>query len=445
MARSKTFRAALSAAAFGFWTVGLHAEVSEDVIQSSFFPYKAGAPKVDGIAPGTVLDKSNVDSAKALLAPTLYEVVKRGEYAIEVQETTDFIANPKFIEATRKNSDKVSIGSDETLSGFVSGRPFPQQPDINDSRAGLKLAWNFEYGRVWGDLGCVEPWYWNYRNYDTGSIDKTIVWDKFCLMRYIGRAVDAPAPEINPNPSQLYRGIYGRISEPIDIKNTQLLIQKFKDDHKLVDGYLYLGFQRRVRRLATGQTTDAFLGSDIMLEDFEGYEGKITDMVWTYKGSRPMLLPLYDRSKARSLGKQYKYKEADGNEYEYTSTTGQGGCYPDVPWQLRKAYVIEHKPKDPTHPIGRRVYYMDAQTNEMGVIEIYDRKGALWKLFFIGWAMNDRGVHPINRGKGVDLGDIATIIDLQSRHCTTLQFRGRVDATVAKETLFSVQNLRGGD
>jgi len=38
--------------------------------------------------------------------------------------------------------------------------------------------------------------------------------------------------------------------------------------------------------------------------------------------------------------------------------------------------------------------------------------------------MNDKGVHPINKGKGADLGDIATIIDLQARHCTTLQFRG---------------------
>lgn len=422
-----------------------HAELPDAVVQESFFPYKNGVPKVEGITPGMVVNKSNVEAAKSVLAPALYNVIKKGEYAIEVQETTDFAENPKFIEDTKRNSDKVSLNPDGTLKGFLNGRPFPQPPDPKDPNAGLKLAWNFQYGRVWGDLGCIQPWYWNFRNYDSGKVDRTIVWDKFCLMRISGRAVDEPTPELDPNPSQLYRAMYGRISEPVDIKDTQLLIHKYKDDKKLVDGYLYLGFQRRVRRLATGQINDSFLGSDIMLEDFEGYNGKITDMKWTYKGTQTMLLPWYDRSKAKDLGKQYTYKEADGSTFAYTSTTGQGGCYPDVPWQLRKAYVIEAKPTNPDHPIGKRVFYMDAQTNEMGVIEIFDRKGDLWKLFLIGWPLNDRGVHPINKGKGVDLGDIATVIDLQARHCTTLQFRGRVDPSLAKRELFTVQNLRGAD
>src|SRR5882757_2923941 len=139
------------------------AEVPEEVIQASFFPYKHEAPHAEGVTPGMTIDKNNADVAKSLLAPTLFDVIKKGDYAIEVQETTDLVANPKFIEATRQTSDKVSIGPDETLRGFVNGRPFPQQPDVNDPQAGLKLAWNFQYGRVWGDLGCIEPWYWNYR------------------------------------------------------------------------------------------------------------------------------------------------------------------------------------------------------------------------------------------------------------------------------------------
>ncbi|MEW8549000.1 MAG: hypothetical protein AB2533_00970, partial [Candidatus Thiodiazotropha endolucinida] len=30
--------------------------------------------------------------------------------------------------------------------------------------------------------------------------------------------------------------------------------------------------------MASGQVTDAFLGSDVMIEDFEGYNGRINDM-----------------------------------------------------------------------------------------------------------------------------------------------------------------------
>lgn len=422
-----------------------HADVPDGVLQQSFFPFKAGVPKANGISPGMVINKANADIAKSVLPPTLYDVVKKGDYSIEVQDVTDFPLHAKFIEATKKYADKVSINPDGTLKGFVAGRPFPQQPDIKDPQAGLKLAWNFQYGRVWGDLGCMDPWYWQFKNYETGKIEKTIKWDKICFKRMAFRTVDDPTPEVEPNPSQLYRAIYGRIVEPTDLKNTQLLIQKYKDDTKLNDAYLYLGFQRRVRRLATGQTTDAFLGSDVMLEDFEGFNGKVTDFAWTYKETRTMLLPWYDRSKAKNLGKQFKTANEDATEYHYTSTTGQGNCYPDIPWQMRQAHIIEQKPKSLNHPVGKRVYYMDAQTNEMGVIEIFDRKGELWKMFFIGWANEDRGVHPINKGKGADLGDIAMMIDLQAKHCTTAQFRGRIDAGLAPDSLFSVQNMRGGD
>jgi hypothetical protein len=445
----QTIRGCLLATVTGWGVLALAQTVSAGVtdadIDNSFFPYKAGFPAVAGVKPGTTLDKSNVDAAQAALPPTLYRVIKAGEYSIDVQAAIDFAAHPKFIEATKLNAPKVKIGPDGKLVDFDNGRPFPQEPSASDPQAGAKLAWNFQYGRVWGDLGCFEPWYWDFKNYQTGKTERTIVWDKICMTRIGHRGVDAPTPEMKPNPGGLYRAIYGRISDPVDIKGTQLLIHKFLDDGKQSDGWLYLGFQRRVRRLVTSQTTDAFLGSDIMLEDFEGFNGRISDFNWTFKETKPMLLPWYDRSAAKNLGSQYTYKEADGSEYKYTAWTGQGGCYPDAPWQLRKAYVVEQTPKDPSHPLSRRVFYIDAQTNEIGVVEIYDRKGELWKLFIIGWPHNDKGVHSINQGKGADLGDTAVVVDLQAKHCTTVSFRGRIDPSLADPSLFTIQNMRGED
>lgn len=46
-----------------------------------------------------------------------------------------------------------------------------------------------------------------------------------------------------------------------------------EDDTAPEQAWMYLNTQRRVRRIATGQKTDAFLGSDIMIEDFLGYKG----------------------------------------------------------------------------------------------------------------------------------------------------------------------------
>ena len=48
-----------------------------------------------------------------------------------------------------------------------------------------------------------------------------------------------------------------------------------RDLAALPQGELFDLRRRRVRRLAVGQITDAFLGTDAMIEDFEGYNGRI--------------------------------------------------------------------------------------------------------------------------------------------------------------------------
>ena len=432
-------------AAWSAATPGHAADLGDAVLDKAFNTYRNGAPKIDGLAPGTTLTKANVEAVKNYLNPAMYGFIKKGELELQVGETFDFSMHPKYIEATRKNAPNVTLDANGTLKNFVAGRPFPQEPDSKDPAAGLKLAWNFQYGRVWGDLGCIEPFIWDFRNYESGKRERSIVFDKFCFKRYAFRTVDDPTPEVKPNASELYRGIYVRVREPQDIKNTQLLIQKFKDDTKLSDAYLYLGFQRRVRRLATGQTTDAFLGSDLMIEDFEGYNGRISDMTWTYKGSKTLLLPFWDRAAVKSKGRQHTTPQEDGSVWEYTGFGGKSECHTDAPFQLRTAYVIEATPKDPSHPVGKRVFYMDAQTAELPIVEIYDRKGELWKQFVIGWVHPDRGAHPINRGTGADIGDTFSMIDVQSKHCTTGSFRGRVNRDLVPDGVFTVQNMRGGD
>lgn len=419
--------------------------ISDAVIDQAFHTYRDSVPNSPNVKPGMTISSANVDQVKQALNPAMFDLVKAGDLDIAVGKTFDFTLHDKYIAATRNNAGQVTLTQGQMPENYISGRPFPQAPDINDPLAGEKLAWNFQYGRVWGDLGCLEPFIWDFRNYDSGDRERSITFDRFCFKRYAFRTVDEPTPDFEPNPSQLYRGAYIRVSEPEDIKDTQLLIQKYKDDAKLTDAYLYLGFQRRVRRLATGQTTDSFLGSDLMIEDFEGYNGRISDYTWTYKGTTAMLQPFWDRNDVANKGKEHTFREPDGSTWEYTSFAGRGNCHVDAPFQLRTTYIVEATPKDPNHPIGKRVMYIDAQTNEIPITEIYDRKGNLWKLWVIGWVHPDRGAHPGAAGTGSDIGDSFSMIDLQARHCTTGSFRGRVGPDLAPEQLFSVQNLRGND
>lgn len=304
--------------------------------------------------------------------------------------------------------------------------------------AGEKLAWNFKYGINWGDNAAIYPFYWRYRNANTGEVERTIKFN-FHFLNFKHRNDHPPIPEVTPNPSELFRGIYAKVLEPQDLKNTQLLIQRYENDLKSDDAYLYLGFQRRVRRLATGQTTDAFLGSDLMVEDFEGYNGRISDMKWTFQGTKNILMPYYKHSEVKLTD---EFKDPDG--YKFIDVGGKANCMPTAGWQLRKVYVLQAEPVDKGHPISKRVMYLDAQVFGASRSIICDRKGELWKSWTIGKAHPDFHL-PVNKGTGIALDDAFSMIDVQTKHCTTGQFKGQVDAKLNPPSNFQVQYLRGGD
>jgi hypothetical protein len=410
--------------------------VTEAELDDAFFPYKKGMPSFPGLKAGMVINKSNVDQFKDILSPAHYKLVKDGWYEIPVAETFDMPLPKPFIDATRQNADKVKLGN--TIEGYISGRPFPQQPSASDPHAGEKLAWNFKYGLNWGDGAIVYPFYWQYINANTGNVERTIKFE-FHFLNFMHRVSNPPIPNITPNPSAFYRGTYVKVIEPLDLKNTQLLLQAYEDDTKRGEAYLYLGFQRRVRRLATGQTTDSFLGSDLMIEDFEGYNGRVSDYKWKFIETKSVLMPYY---KHNLMKKDPVFKDPDG--YAFIAATGKGQCMPDITWQLRKVHVLEGRPAEAGHPVSKRLIYLDAQIMTPSISTIYDRKGDIWKAFTIGKAHPDFHL-PVNKGSGIPLDDSGSMVDLQANHCTMIRFRGEIDPAKNPATLFQVQNLRGGD
>ena len=403
-------------------------------VENSFNPYKNGSPQVDGIKAGMVINAGNWQIAKDVLDPAMLEFVKNGETEITVGETTSFDLHPNYVEETKVHMGKVKLGAKiGEISGSVAGRPFPEEPSMDDPRAGEKMAWNFKYGYNWGDSAAISPFKWEYRNMKTEKVERTLIFN-FHFLNFSHRVTD-PTPEITPNPSSLFRGTYVQVMKPFDVKNTQLLIQRFQDDQKRDNTYLYLGFQRRVRRLSSGQVTDAFLGSDLMIEDFEGYNGRIGDMDWKYLGTKTLLMPFYNHNDMTLE------EEKDDEGYQFISTAGKGGCFPNITWQLRKVYEVESIPVDPNHPLSKRVHYMDAQTFTIPRTNIYDSKGDLWKVFNIGQAHPDYHL-PQNKGTGVSIDDSFAAIDVQAQHCTTGKFKGRIEPELSPATKFTVQNMR---
>lgn len=415
---------------------GLVPAVSADVVDDSFYPYRDGTPTSENLAVGMTINAANADQFKDILDPATYEQLKNGWWEMEVGDTTSFDLHPNYVEATRKGLGQVSLGEQlGQINGFVAGRPFPEQPSLDDPRAGEKLAWNYKYGYNWGDSAAIYPFYWRYRDLESGKIERTLKFN-FHFLNYKHRVQHDPVPEFEDNPSDLFRAIYVQVLEPFDVKNTQLLIHRSSDDQTADNTWLYLGFQRRVRRLSSGQITDSFLGADIMIEDFEGYNGRISDMNWSYKGTKNIMLPFFNHN---DLELATDLEESDG--YQFVDFGGKGGCFPNITWQLRKVHVLESDPVDENHPISKRTHYVDAQTFTLPRTLIYDRKGDLWKSWLIGQAHPDHHLEK-NKGTGVSIDDAFSMLDVQAGHCTTGQFKGQVDPKLNEVKIFTVQNMR---
>ncbi len=421
---------------YSIFPIGVSAEIGQADLEKSFFPYKEGVPSAKGYTPGMVIDQAKVEQFEAILDTALYRFVKDGWVEIATAETTDFPLSEDYIQASRDNANSVSINPNGTLAGYTAGRAFPHEPDANDPDAGLKLVWNYQYGFNSGDSETIYPFWWTFRDMQTGRVERILKFE-WHFMNYSHRVSFDPKPAYEETSAKIYRGIYSIVKEPFDLTNTQLLIHRYEDDTKRDDAWLYLGFQRRVRRLASGQITDAFLGTDLMIEDFEGYNGRVSDYTWEYAGTRNLLLPFYYHNDMDLAD----IPEDDADGYKFVDVHGKGGCFPKVTYQLRKTYTVVGRPKDPNHPLNRREINLDAQTMTMATLITYDRAGKIWKWFPIGKAHSDYHL-PANKGKGVALDDFAVLVDIQANHCTTLQFKSVITDEENQPDLFSVQNLR---
>ena len=322
------------------------------------------------------------------------------------------------------------------LLNYIAGRPFSGIPTTDDPRGGEKLAWNMRYGYS-GDSAVIPEMYWYYIDMRSQKVERVLEFVA-SQMRFKHRHVLSPTPEVKKNVYDVYNAITLEALDPGDVAKTKLLIFYNSDDTQEEQGWMYVPLLRRVRRVATTARTDSFLGSDIMIEDFLGYSGRIMDMDWEYKGVTYALLPMYSRADI-----QPSDRKARKHDYQFVDFHGHSGCFPNVTWQLRKSYILEGRPKRSNHPIGRRYFYIDAQTMFPIFGKIYDKADVLWKYAMGGLADPDSHIES-NRGSGVPMLDSSSVIDIQNMHCTAIQLVTLTNLKGIKRRDFEPSSLNVG-
>lgn len=383
---------------------------------------------------GTVINRANLETYRAWLVPALADLISSGHTNLVVGDYISLPVHPNYLAATNTHAGTVTLGQTVgDLQNYVSGRPFPSDPDLNDPRAGEKAAWNMRYGYGPDETETLLMT-WRYKDMSTNREERSIEMYG-ALMRFDHRHTREPIPAIEHNPASLYSALYLKVDYPYDIRNTQLLTHTNLDDAEPEQAWIYLNTQRRVKRLGTGQKTDAFLGSDIMIEDFLGYNGRIRDMTWSYEGQSELLTPVYGFD---ALPTANKIKL---DEHTVIDFSGAGACFPKITWQPRPVYRVRATPVDPSHPIGHRVFYLDAATYVPLMTEIYDRSEKLWKLGVV--AVSDSSQHgPENKEWQGQITDAVAMIDVQAEHCTTIQFRIQIPEKDLRPKMFTTQQMR---
>jgi hypothetical protein len=311
---------------------------------------------VEGISPGLRIDKTNFQVAQEVLPPEILKYLQSGDFVITVQETTDTPLREAYIKATIDHYAQVELG-DKELKNYVAGLPLPLV-DSQDSRAGEKVAWNHRY-RDWGETS--QFWPTNELRSSSGTVERATTFHAVSMY-----GMHLPEPSKNHLEWQkegVLRKMYMRMLAPADMEGSQVLNYVYDKDTVADEQWVYDPKTRRVRKVVYNPY-EAAEGGELLMEDRGGFGGYIHDYEWKYLGEEVVLAPGPIKAAEPTLG-------------------GRGRWYPQDPWELRRAVVVEARPKE-SHPVySRRVLYIDLQTYVTLYALAYDHEGNHKRTFFL--------------------------------------------------------------
>ncbi|MEW6440079.1 MAG: DUF1329 domain-containing protein [bacterium] len=339
------------------------------------------------VSPGDVIDKSNWEKAEGLLPESVLNWVKKGDFILTIGKLNydpyDFVPEA-IIRNWETNKGKYAL--DETdnivdaLTGqqpdFVEGWPFPGV-DMNDPKAAYKIMYNrVFYGHNLGATDTPFNGVWVGR----GGYEREV------KAAYLGHPMHGfPGTRGLENPQQMEKYSIIRIMSPVDISGTNVLTWRFLGDKEDMT-YSYVPAIRRVRRMSPANRSDAFIGTDMCVDDSFGFDGKITSVDWKIIGIRETLGPFLSEDPQQIV-------QNEKGEWVSTSTikpivygwekerwTGAPWAPTNLLWVKRKLIGLEITPRDPYYNYGIQQLWLDARFQFTATYKIInDRAGNYWK------------------------------------------------------------------
>lgn len=365
---------------------------------------------------GDILSWVDFEKLRPFLPPGYIEEFNFSEAEFHVSPSGNYAPHQDYLAATEQYLGQAQLAADGALENYVAGRPFAQaQITREDPLSGLRAAWNFNhrwqfYGmnvqRYLGALlakgGTASP----LPGFPADLVQGGGTAERYLVALY-HQAYHSHLAQLAKNNYLLpidgagefeYKH-YLEFLEPYDVRGARFLVYRYDDPRRQDDAWSFLPQLRKVRRFSLNERDDPIAGTEMTLDDFTGFSGRVLDHQWKFLGWKTLLHVMNSR-------------------HPYARFYGPNGWLPNDRWELRPCAVVEQTPIA-HRSYGSKIFFWDAQTYETILTLIFDRQGTLWKVNHLlhGWS-EDPTQAEIDRGKRLPRNIGSTIIDLQKEQAT---------------------------
>lgn len=434
-------RRALPAALLALVAMTAGAAGRDDVVA-----WIAQAPEALRPDAGRVLSEADMAVIKAYLPPGYAEEFDWPGLKMEIQATESYPGHQSYQDATAKFAGQARLAADGALENYTAGRPFSDEQiaQASPEQAALMVGWDRTHR--WQYYGYFAPEVAMYYVRGTGGPGPQLkplagggTLDRYTMQNYKRVYLNhlAMLPEhgyrsgADDADERFYKD-HVEFLEPFDVKGTMFVIERPLDAHEEDQVNSYLPTQRRVRRLSAQERADVYMGTDMTLDDFEAFSGRVLDFDWTYLGKRDVLTVASGRSPNAVF-------------------FGPGSRVPDDRWQVRSCYAVELKPRFKAHPYSSKIIFFDVETLNSPVAIAFNRDGQVWRIFsalYFKPAQAADGVAALETSVQRWMGTIATdVLKNTSTVSTSLAEGGSYNPTLTDreiEKQFNVSALGEG-
>ncbi len=342
------------------------------------------------VSPGDVLDKTNWEKAEGLMPEEIVDWIKKGDFVLEVGELSynprDYLP-PHGLRASSENRGKYVLDEDDWIveketgkrGARVIGHPFPEI-DPKDPKAGEKVVYNTFY------TGFLSGNFVAYLRTDfirRSGHDRSTQGEMHNMVM-----AGYPKSEEISNPDGVEKYTLFVAKSPFDIAGSAIMTWRYLDPQKQDNTFAFIPAVRRVRRMSSGNRSDAMFGSDCAVDDAAGFDGKVTSMEWKFLRRQEALIPFPSARALRLVkgeeGGWHSTEDVEVMVYGHEKEGWQGAKWAPVNWLWVKkpTVVLEVKAKDPYYNYG--IQHLWVQTETWGCVykTIYDKAGKYWKTFF---------------------------------------------------------------